>query len=111
MFTVPFAVLAKDVRGSFSGIDNFMDFFPVWRLLLSFESKTKLGTLFLQLSFRTRGLYCQLRSDKIKAKFVVFNEPKFIDLWRLALQDSRFVCQGGWWVDIHGLGWNSGCDS
>ena len=32
MFTVPFAVLAKDVRGSFSGIDNFMDFFPVWRV-------------------------------------------------------------------------------
>jgi hypothetical protein len=47
MFDVPFAELAKDVRGSFSGIDGFMNFFPVWRRFLTFERKFEFGILFL----------------------------------------------------------------
>ena len=47
MFGVPFAELAKDVGGSFSGIDSFMKFFPEWRRLLTFESKFEFGILFL----------------------------------------------------------------
>jgi len=47
MSAIPFAELAKDVHSLFRWIDGFMNFFPVWRCLLSFESKTEFGILFL----------------------------------------------------------------